>query len=137
MCGIIVTRHLGGAASLQIPESKTVVKSSFSTGEVDTGKKWIDGKAIYRRCASGTTLASLTSAIGTISGIDKVLSLQVMSKTSGDGGWRPIPWLFNIVSSPDWFGGVYITSAGAVTFQVGASIGSTSQSVAIVEYTKT
>lgn len=32
----------------------TDLDATYSTAEVDTGKLWIDGKKIYRRCFSGT-----------------------------------------------------------------------------------
>ena len=134
--GIIVTRHLGSSSNLQIPESATVVKSSLSNGEVTTGKKWIDGKTIYRRCAAGTTTSSLVTAIGTIASIDNVINLSIMIKNTSDGGWRAIPWLFNTLSSTDWQGGAYITSGGQLVFQAGALVGSSSKCIAIIEYTK-
>lgn len=61
---IIVTRHLGSAANLVIPTSKFAGKNDFSTSEVDTGYKWINGKTIYRKTVNcGTMPNSSTTAI--------------------------------------------------------------------------
>lgn len=107
----------------------------YKTTEEVVGK-WADGKLIYRRVALGTNLTSLIANLGNIGSYDSIVNLRVMVRSTGDNGWRPIPWLFNTLSSSDWFAGSYITNAGALVIQGGASIGSASKSLVIVEYTK-
>jgi hypothetical protein len=74
--GIIVTRHIANAG---ITEAKQVIKSSYSTGEVDTGVKWVDGKAVYKRTFTGTITQAVNTRNNTTlvaSGIDKVIQFS-------------------------------------------------------------
>jgi hypothetical protein len=61
----------GNAAYRRVPEP------DYTTDEIDTGQKWIDGKAIYRRVVTGTVTAAAnafaTSTIGQ-TGVDRLLS---------------------------------------------------------------
>lgn len=53
-------------------------KRSYSTTEVDTGKKWIDGKPIYRIVISGTTPSDGVNVVADLSSynISEIVLLQ-------------------------------------------------------------
>ena len=72
-----------------MPESKTAVKSSFSTSEVDTGRKWVDGKAIYKKSISFGSLpnAATKSVAHGISGISYIVSMSGTTDNS-----LPLPY---------------------------------------------
>jgi len=55
---------------------------NYSTSETDTGKNWIDGKRIYRKCFSGTSTAAAIQYV--VSGIvpDNVTKLEYIQKTA-------------------------------------------------------
>lgn len=50
-------------AKQKINNSQTNFANDYSTNEVDTGRKWHDGRTIYRKCITGT----VNLAVGTIS----------------------------------------------------------------------
>jgi len=57
------------------------ISEDYSTSETDTGKQWIDGKTIYRKCFSGV---SATAAEYVVSGVvpDNVVKLEYIQKSS-------------------------------------------------------
>lgn len=55
-------------------EAKTIVKSSYSTTEVNTGAKWTDGASIYKKTFNGTITA--------VSGTRSVVALTTTGLTA-------------------------------------------------------
>lgn len=55
---------------------------SYSTEEVATGKKWIDGKMIYRKTWYSATNWANSTVIGTISNLGMVINITDISPTS-------------------------------------------------------
>ena len=63
------------------------VNETFSTTEIDTGKKWIDGKAIYRRAFTGTlTSSSFDIILFTLGGVNYSAVIASGGTLSGNGG---------------------------------------------------
>lgn len=63
--------------------------NDYSTTEMKTGKKWIDGKDIYRRVFTGNA-GSTDTSFGTISNFDKITMLDGMCYVSASSQWFPI-----------------------------------------------
>ena len=99
----------------------------YSTDEVDTGAKWIDGKTIYSKCVNVTVLPNNnTLVVGTLSSIDNLISIYGYAKSSNQQGYiRPLPFAaggsdvirvdvsnydIRIITLTDWssYGGVLI-----------------------------
>lgn len=62
---------------------------NYSTDEVATGKKWIDGKTIYRKVLTGTSIPS-GSFIGEITGFETVIKADGWIKEGSLGNWLPV-----------------------------------------------
>ena len=109
--------------------------ADFSTSEVDTGRKWVDNKAIYRKVliSNDVTYGSLP----TISNVDTVVSFQAMATNSAHNTNYVLPALF---SSSNFFYVYPYKPSGTNVLNFGG-FGSLQMSggylVAIVEYTKT
>lgn len=101
--------------------------NSYSTQEVKTGGKWIDGKPIYRKVVDVGTLPDTTSktVLHNIQNLDKVLETKLVANDS----------ISHIVCS---FGGkelaIYVNSE--TIFIVSGSNFSGYSGYAIIEYTK-
>lgn len=109
--------------------------SDYSEDEIDTGQKWIDGKPIYRKVISFTSISNFN--IG--STIDTLVNSWLMVSQKETGSWRTVPWLFSIGSSygtATWAGGYSITPDGLVQFQLGTELASIAKGHLVVEYTK-
>lgn len=48
--------------------------NTYSTSEIDTGKTWIDGKTIYRKCYTGT-IPNDSSVVFSIDDIDRLTNV--------------------------------------------------------------
>lgn len=112
--------------------------TNYSTSEVAVGR-WINGKTIYRKVYTFTSLPS--SIAFNISGtIEDVVSSSCMVKQSGYPHWRNVPWLWSQGSSyggGDWAGGYFIrVDTKDIAFQLGSSLGNTEKGFLILEYTK-
>ena len=58
--------------------------NDYSTTEIDTGKKWIDGKPIYRKVVSDTTSSSSDQTmLSTITNLDYCISIKGILVDSG------------------------------------------------------
>lgn len=105
---------------------------SYSTEEVATGKKWIDGKMIYRKVFYSATNWASGTVIGTISNIDMVTEIRDLCRTSTG-------YLQNY--GADAGGTTQRTevnpSNSNVTVYRSASFANSYPSTVIVEYTKT
>ena len=108
---------------------------NYSTSEVDTGIKWIDGKTIYRKVFAGTSIVNINSGI---SSLDTMIKFDMYIKDNTNaGGWRSIPWLYNTTTDSTWMGGVYFkTDDKTIRTQMGSALGDISKYVIIMEYTK-
>lgn len=62
---------------------------SYSTTEQKTGGKWIDGKDIYRKVITGTSIPS-GSFIGEITGFETVIKADGWIKEGSLGNWLPV-----------------------------------------------
>ena len=54
----------------------------YATTETDTGKNWIDGKRIYRKCFSGTSTAASIQYVASGVVPDNVIKLEYIQKTA-------------------------------------------------------
>ena len=90
---IALLRTDGTKVTTYAPIKRGVVKAAntdfggdYSTTEVDTGFKWIDGKTIYKKTVSTGALPnnSTKTVSHGISGIDSVVSISSVAKSSGN-----------------------------------------------------
>lgn len=88
--GIIVTRHI---SNNQITESKTLLKGSYSTAEIDTGYKWIDGKSIYKKTINFGSMPAANSNKSVNHGValDSIVSFDGMITNTAGTNRQPIP----------------------------------------------
>lgn len=65
----------------------------YSTSELNTGAKWVDGKAIYKKTVFFGTLpnASNKSVAHNISNLEYVVKLESMATSTGDSIFRELP----------------------------------------------
>lgn len=104
---------------------------SYSTEEVNTGKKWIDGKPIYRRVFTATSAPS-DNSLGTIANLDTPIKLEVFARNNADGNWFPRAYgIYQSSGNPQ----SQIDANGRVFFEVHSY--TVNKIIAIVEYTKT
>lgn len=98
---------------------------SYSTEEHPTGKKWIDGKPIYSRTFSATSIPS-DYIIGQINNIDTVIQINGVIKNN-DGNFLPINYAGSIYCNVHGNGNVSLNPSNytALLYNI------------IVEYTKT
>lgn len=70
---------------------------AYSYDEVDTGEKWVDGKAIYRKCISVAALPNNnTLTVGTLASLDTLVSVHGEAKSTNQSGYsRPLPFVGN------------------------------------------
>lgn len=106
----------------------------YSTSEINTGKKWIDGKPIYRKCFSQNNLNNIATGI---TNIDSLIKMECLIKQTSTNDWRNLPWLFT-GGQAGWQGGFfYKASDQQISFQVGTDLGAVQKVILIMEYTKT
>lgn len=74
--GQIVGTKENGDGNRYVLQSDYTSDNTYSTSETFTGKYWIDGKKIYRKCYKGSKTSSGLITIDTISDLDSVLLLQ-------------------------------------------------------------
>lgn len=103
----------------------------YSTDEVKTNKKWVDGKPIYRKCYNGTVAGSQT----VLENSNDIETLISVSGSVYKANWG----CYNIgsYSTNEAYGGIFINlvNNSKVLYTPSQSAGSTF--VAILEYTKT
>ena len=68
---------------IQALENKLESDDVYSTDEVKTNKKWIDGKPIYRKCFYSATNWSNNQNIGSIGSYDIIIEVRSTSYNSG------------------------------------------------------
>ena len=100
--------------------------NSYSTDEINTGRTWIDGKPIYRKSFSGTSIPS-DKIIGSVTNCDGVVSILGTIKNSADGNWLPV----------SYSGVVYCLVRANNTVYLDGGNYTASKYLVTVEYTKT
>ena len=105
---------------------------SYSTNEVDTGKTWINGEKIYRKCYSGTAGSNAAVVVDTLTSIDRIISYSGFSTSAYDWSW----------SIPNAQSGYEIalrmtTNSKELQLKFGVNYGTTDKWNLILEYTKT
>lgn len=126
VCGIIVTRHVGTPAQLQL--------GSYSTSEQATRYKWIDGKTIYRKTVSFGALPNATArdVPHGISGLDKIIEYGGISLSGSSVFTIPLVSTSNIAA------GVQITvNATDINISVGQNRSAFTETYVTIYYTKT
>lgn len=110
-----------------------VGQTVYSTNEVDTGNRWIDGRPIYRTVIRGASM--LTNAQGVFATLpsdpENITDMRLFVNF-GDG-WRPIPNTY--YGSLTWNCNVYMSGA-TIYLGFGSSWTKHREVVVIVEYTK-
>ena len=101
---------------------------SYSTTEINTGKKWIDGKPIYRKCYDAGSYVSNIDWDVTSLNIDVLINSQVIGCNSADG--TSTKWTMSLASGVD-SRQAYLSLGHFVTS------GDYYKRYAIIEYTKT
>lgn len=101
-------------------------QNSYSTSEINTGKKWIDGKPIYRKTFSGTTVPG-DYIIGSIGTYNSIVKIEGVIRNQADGNILPLNYNGSIYS--------YVTPTGSVTLSAGGSYSISGYAIT-VEYTK-
>lgn len=88
-------RHLAGASGSQASDISTLQNAvealgTYSTDEVDTGKKWVDGNNIYRKIITIESLPNNTyqSYAHNISNIDTIVRFYGVTKITNDNAAR-------------------------------------------------
>lgn len=89
--------------SNQITEAKTIIKSSYSASEVNTGKKWVDGKDIYKKTINFGSLPNNTTKLVAhgVVGLSRIIDYTVVAQNSSTSPTSvfPIP-LISASSAP-------------------------------------
>lgn len=77
------------------PRSMRNLEENYTTTEVDTGKKWVDGKTIYRKILNFGTLPNAgTKAVAHgITGLDFMISLIGTATNAGRTAQLPLPYV--------------------------------------------
>ena len=126
--GTGATTEAGARSNLGVEYAK------YSTAEIDTGNKWIDGKTIYRAVVYGTTsLSNSLGEVGTLpSAVETPVNIRAYAK-GDDGAWRVIPNAYH--GNSTWDAMIYI-NGNTIVMSFGSSWTKTRDFVVIVEYTK-
>lgn len=107
---------------------------TYSTQETDTGMRWYNGKAIYCRVFTGTSLTNNGGTnVGTITGINALVAVQ--GYALADTGAR-FPVNFAYHNNPQQMLSVNVQASGAVRVFKGDAWTAQSYEIAIL-YTKT
>lgn len=128
------TKQTAEQNTQEIEDIKT--SNDYSLPEVNTGKKWIDGELIYRKCVLATN--NFTSLIPLPSGLDTLVSVNAV-QFQLSGNIVLFPYSGNTVSNYDGFifNGFYNKSQNSFAPQIGASLVSLIDKIVwIFEYTK-
>lgn len=104
---------------------------TYSTSEVDTGKKWVDGRTIYRKSYTGTAVKSGSKTIDTISAISNVISYTGTAESDYD-------WTWSIPNSSSGYevGFRMTTNTKQLQLTFGSNYKTSNHFVLTIEYTK-
>ena len=105
----------------------------YSTSETNTGKKWIDGKPIYRKVLKATSAATISTTWKSVPGITDVFnSIKSSIETISEA-----QFFADIASATSLNRFEFRSSDGQVQIMVSASSSITIQQLSLViEYTK-
>lgn len=104
--------------------------NSYSTDEVKTGGKWIDGKPIYRKVFYSATNWANGETLGNIENLDTVITISSTSQHN-NGNW------FTSYDEPNLENIAFVTQDGNVIITRVGSYLNNLKGLVIVEYTKT
>ena len=134
-----MTRGHDGTAYKWVSVSGT----NYSTNEVSTGKRWIDGKIIYRKVITGTlgSTAGASTVIGNIVGHDKVVKIDGIVLQGGSTA-LPVNYIYSTSLNTEISLATWVNGVGEVKNVWNATPGYSPQYVnapihIIVDYTKT
>lgn len=106
--------------------------NDYSTTEIDTGKKWIDGKPIYRKCFEFVNTSTSSVKIGTIANIDRLVCIGGTAINNGNNQVSlPIPQANQASTFTFWISGNDVYKLCDAWY-----VNNNTQ-IAIIEYTKT
>lgn len=119
-----------------ITEGMQVIKSSYSTSEINTGAKWIDGKDIYKKTVSFGALPNATykSVSHGISGIDVVTQVTGVAKNTTSGTQIIFPYIGEAANAAERFT-FYIASSNVTTYAQ-SNLSAWNQAYFTIYYTK-
>ena len=108
----------------------------YSTSEVDTGAKWIDGTAIYKKTVHISSLPNSTSTDypHSISNLSQIIKIEGFMLTSSGGAW-PLPQVPNPTASSISTGIRVSVSSTDITIDAGSNRSSNSAYITLY-YTK-
>lgn len=121
--GIVLPQHLSASA-----------RGDYSTTEVDTGREWIDGKAIYRKLVDFGALPNNTEHTVSL-GVSNVGQIVSMSGVAVHQNKTALCLPYAHPNNVNLSVAMYVSSAGAVGLQSGADRSAYRAYIA-VEYTK-
>ena len=112
-----------------------ILKNSYKANEVNTGKKWIDGKDIYRKVVKVTDLSSGNNRIAhNINNLNELVDIR--GTGNWNGNWQTIPRL--VTDAASTFGlGLGDINDTKFLIQVGTTYTNFTKAYIIIEYTKT
>lgn len=125
------SKYLDGNGSFSTPPGAP----DYSTSEVNTGQKWIDGKDVYRKVFSTSSAGASGFTIGTIPNLAEVISqLGVFERNNN---WYSLDGRTESPNYNYYYCKSNISSTGDVTIVYdGYSMGEFQRITVIVEYTK-
>lgn len=104
-----------------------IINNDYSTSEIKTGKKWIDGKPIYRKCFDNLTGVNLNVSLPNV---DRVIHFELFDKRANQCIFPSYSDNGRITPFADWYNGNIRMLQNDGTF-------SSSSGYCIIEYTKT
>ena len=112
-------------------------KLSYSTTEINTGKKWIDGKTIYSKVVNIGSLPNATykTIQNVLSGVDNVISISGYATNNSD--ILPLPYVGSDANNTDAIQILVSDSKTSITVRCVAYNFSAFSGYVIIEYTKT
>lgn len=132
---IIVESSNGVGVNLELEYMQdNILKNNYKANEVNTGKKWIDGKDIYRRIVEVTNLSSGNNRIAhNISNFNELIDIR--GTGNWNGNWQTIPRL--VTDAVNTFGlGLGDINDTKFLIQVGTNYTNFTKAYIIIEYTK-
>lgn len=129
-----VVDTLSGSSTTNAPSVRAVnegLLDSYSTNEVKTNKKWINGKPIYRKVFTGTTPSTNYTKFVDIPNLEKLV--QGWGTVNISGNDTTIPFV-NLINNKYFY--FYASSDGIYTHFSADTYGN-KPFVFIAEYTKT
>lgn len=132
---IIVESENGVGVNLELEYMQdNILKNNYKANEVNTGKKWIDGKDIYRKIVEVTNLSSGNNRIAhNISNFNELIDIR--GTGNWNGNWQTIPRL--VTDAVNTFGlGLGDINDTKFLIQVGTNYTNFTKAYIIIEYTK-